>query len=113
MDKNCDNINHKLIQKLLREYTLEQKTNITFALINFIPYAKPDILFNVNHNPIEIAHCLISHNSSFLSDLNSTSENITVNFDRIYKIFNSNSNLIGKPFPETSALRLRINLKSN
>ena len=113
MDKINNPEPHNQIQKLLRDYPLEQKTNITFALVKFIPFTKPDILFHVNHNPAEIAHCLISHHLHFLSDLNSILDNITVNIDRIYKFSVPDSKLVGKPFPEVETLRLRINLKTN
>ena len=101
-----------MIHKHLSELSIDSKTNLTFCLVNSIPFSKPDIMFHLNHNPAEIAACLNSHHSPLLLDLNSISEDVTVNIDRIYKFNISNSNLVGRPFPETNSIRIRINLKT-
>ena len=104
---------NKMIHKFLMEMPINSKTNLTFALANFIPMTKPDILFHVNYNPVEIISCLNSHNIPLMPDINSLSEDVTVNMDRIYIIKLTNSNLIGNPFPETNSVRIRVNFKTN
>ena len=111
MDKQPDSDTNRMIQKLLSDYSLDLKTKITFVLVNFMPFRKPDSSLHSNFNPIEISNCFTSHNISLAHDLNSISDHITVYIDRIYKIFNINSNLVGMPYPESQFLRIRVNLK--
>ena len=113
MDKQQNSNTNKMIANALRELKLEHKTNLTFVISNFVPFSKPDIMFHVNHNPIEITHFLREHRIYLLNELNALSDDVTVNLDRIYKILNPNSNLIGRPFPESNFIRLRINLKGH
>ena len=111
MDKQPDADTNRMIQKLLSDYSLDLKTKITFVLVNFMPFRKPDSSLHSNFNPIEISNCLTSHSISLAHDLSSISDHITVYIDRIYKIFNINSNLVGMPYPESQFLRIRVNLK--
>ena len=104
---------NSMIQKLLNDYSIQSKTTITFAFINFIPYSKPDLLLHTCYNPAEIAECFNMHQISFMDDLNALLDNITIKIDRVIKILNDNSDLIGFPFPETKFARIRVNLKIN
>lgn len=100
-----------MIRKILENYSLDTKTRITFALVNSLPFVKPDSLLHTNFNSAEISHCLSLHQIPLTDDLK-TLDNITVYIDRVYKIFNVESNLVGMPYPEAQFLRIRVNLKS-
>ena len=113
---NMENSNisrpNEMIQKYMNKMPLEDKTDITFGFLKLLPFNKIDICVSQNVNSREIAHRLDILKNNFLCDLNSLSEDVTVKIDRVYKIDQLSSELIGYPLPETKFTRIRVNIKA-
>ena len=100
------------IAKQITDLSDDDKHKLTYILVNKMPFVKPDESFQFNFNPREIEFHFTKNSEPLVIDLNKLVDHACISADRIYKFINTDSNLIGQPFPEKVFQRVRVNLKT-